>query len=185
MPSGIPGWLLRVVPASYEPSCNARRSASIPRRSVSQREARSGTGRRTFRITTDSNHNKPISEDLLDRRFAPTEIESSNRACAGDITYIAAREGWLSLAGVLDLFSRRVIGWSMSHGPESRVVLDALQMAVERRPKNGAVLFHSMAGRSMLPTPYGIFITQMASSRASVAKVIIGIMPSRKVSSAR
>lgn len=105
-----------------------------------------GKQRRKFRVTTQSDHDKPIAENLLDRHFAPAEIETPNRAWAGDITYIWTNEGWLYLAVVLDLFSRRVIGWSMSHRLETRLVLDALQMAVDRRPTIGAVLFHSDRG---------------------------------------
>lgn len=106
----------------------------------------SGKRRRAFRITTDSKHDFRTPENLLDRHFAPMELETINRVWAGDITYIQTREGWLYLAVVLDLFSRRVIGWSMSHSLESRLVLDALQMAVDRRGKDGAVLFHTDRG---------------------------------------
>jgi putative transposase len=105
-----------------------------------------GKRRRAFRVTTNSNHNRPVADNLLDRRFGPAEIGASNRVWAGDVTYIATREGWLYLAVVLDLFSRRVIGWSMSHSLESNLVLSALQMAVDRRPTIGAVLFHSDRG---------------------------------------
>lgn len=78
--------------------------------------------------------------------FGPAEIGAPNRAWGGDITYVWTNEGRLYLAVVLDLFSRRVIGWSMSHRLETRLVIDALKMAVERRPTIGAVLFHSDRG---------------------------------------
>jgi transposase InsO family protein len=70
-----------------------------------------GKQRKAFRVTTQSDHTKPVAENLLDRKFAPAEIGAPNRAWGGDITYMATREGWLYLAVVLDLFSRRVIGW--------------------------------------------------------------------------
>jgi putative transposase len=105
-----------------------------------------GKRRRRFRVTTQSDHNKSVADNLLDRHFAPVQIEEPNRAWAGDITYIWTNEGWLYLAVVLDVFSRRVIGWSMSHRLETRLVLDALQMAVDQRPMLGAVLFHSDRG---------------------------------------
>ena len=111
-----------------------------------------GKQRKRFRVTTQSDHKQPVAENLLDRHFAPTEIEASNRAWAGDITYIWTAEGWLYLAVVLDVFSRRVIGWSMSHRLETRLVLDALQMAIDRRPKIGAVLFHSDRGSQYAAT---------------------------------
>lgn len=109
-------------------------------------EAIRGKQRKRFRVTTQSDHDRPVADNLLDRHFAPEEIEATNRAWAGDITYIPTAEGWLYLAVVLDLFSRRVIGWSMSHRLETRLVLDALQMAVDRRPTVGQVLFHSDRG---------------------------------------
>jgi putative transposase len=105
-----------------------------------------GKRSRAYRVTTESNHRKPVADNVLDRRFDPREIALPNRTWAGDITYIRTREGWLYLAVVLDLFSRRVIGWSMSHRLESRLVLDALQMAVGRRRPGGGILSHSDRG---------------------------------------
>ena len=96
--------------------------------------------------TTDSDHKEPIAENLLDRRFSPEEIAAPNRCWAGDITYIWTAEGWLYLAVVLDLFSRMAIGWSMSHRMKTRFVLDALQMAIDRRGKPDGVLWHSDRG---------------------------------------
>jgi putative transposase len=67
-------------------------------------------GKRRFRVaTTDSNHKLPIAPNLLDRNFT---VEKPNRAWTGDVTYIATEEGWLYLAVVIDLFSRRIVGWS-------------------------------------------------------------------------
>jgi transposase InsO family protein len=105
-----------------------------------------GKQRKAFRVTTNSNHRKPIAANVLDRKFSPAEIASPNRVWAGDITYIRTREGWLYLAVLLDLFSRRVIGWAMSHSMESKLVLDALQMAVDRGRSTDGVLSHSDRG---------------------------------------
>ena len=85
---------------------------------------------RKFRQTTDSNHSMPVAENVLDRDFDPEE--PNTRWCA-DITYIPTREGWLYLAVVEDLFSRKVVGWSMGATMESRLVVDALEMALARR----------------------------------------------------
>ena len=63
---------------------------------------------RKFRCTTDSNHDLPVADNLLDRQFDPA---SPNESWVGDITYIPTREGWLYLAAVEDLYSRRVVGW--------------------------------------------------------------------------
>src|SRR5205807_1124802 len=85
---------------------------------------------RKFRCTTDSNHDLPVAENLLDRQFNPAK---ANEAWLADITYIPTREGWLYLAAALDLYSRRVVGWSMAGHLESRLVVDALELAVQRR----------------------------------------------------
>ncbi len=74
------------------------------------------------------------------------ETEASNRVWTSDITYLRTQEGWLYLAVVIELFSRRVIGWSMSHRLESRLILDALEMAADRRETATAVLVHSDRG---------------------------------------
>ena len=86
--------------------------------------------RRKFKQTTDSNHTLPVAENVLDRAFDPEE--PNTRWCA-DITYIPTREGWLYLAAVEDLFSRRIVGWSMDQTMTSRLVVDALEMALARR----------------------------------------------------
>jgi transposase InsO family protein len=96
--------------------------------------------------TTDSKHEYPIAENLVQRRFSPEEIGAPNRCWAGDITYIRTGEGWLYLAVVLDLFSRMVIGWSMSSSMESRFVLDALEMAIARRGVPHDLIWHSDRG---------------------------------------
>ena len=101
---------------------------------------------RAFKVTTDSNHGKPLAGNLLERHFAPAEIEAPNRVWTSDITYLRTREGWLYLAVVLDLFSRKIVGWSMSHRLESRLVLDALQMAADRRAVEHPLLVHSDRG---------------------------------------
>jgi len=102
--------------------------------------------RRRFRKTTDSNHKHPIAPNLLKRRFAITSIRARDRVWASDITYIDTMEGWLYLAVVLDLRSRRVVGWSMSQSLETPIVLDALRMALSRRQPSKGVLHHSDRG---------------------------------------
>jgi putative transposase len=102
--------------------------------------------RRRFRKTTDSKHGHPIAPNLLKRRFAINSIRARDRVWASDITYIDTMEGWLYLAVVLDLRSRRVVGWSMSQSLESTIVLDALRMALSRRQPRKGVLHHSDRG---------------------------------------
>jgi transposase InsO family protein len=98
---------------------------------------------RKFRRTTDSNHDLPVADNLLGRRFDPA---SPNESWVADITYIPTREGWLYLAAVEDLYSRRVVGWSMADHLESRLVVDALELAVRRRPPDEGLLAHSDRG---------------------------------------
>lgn len=86
--------------------------------------------KRKFRQTTDSNHTRPVAENVLDRDFNP---EEPNESWCADITYIPTREGWLYLAVVEDLFSRRIVGWSMDATMTSRLVVGALEMALAAR----------------------------------------------------
>jgi transposase InsO family protein len=103
-------------------------------------------GKRKFRVTTtDSKHNLPIAPNLLNRNFTPA---APNQAWVGDFTYIATDEGWLFLAVVIDLFSRKVVGWSMRPDMQRSLVIDALEMAwFARHPdKQAGLLFHSDRG---------------------------------------
>ena len=100
--------------------------------------------KRKFRQTTDSNHPHPVAENVLDREFAP---EEPNASWVADVTDIPTREGWLYLAVVVDLFSRMVVGWPMAATMTSRLVVDALEMAVVRRPEGSSDLVaHSDRG---------------------------------------
>ena len=99
---------------------------------------------RKFRCkTTDSNHPLPVADNILDRQFDPS---GPNEAWVADITYIPTGEGWLYLAIVEDLYSRMVVGWSMAATMESRLVVDALEMAVQRRLPCAGLLAHSDRG---------------------------------------
>src|SRR4051812_39118585 len=97
---------------------------------------------RKFRNTTDSDHPLPAADNLLGRQF---DAQSPNERWCADITYIPTREGWLYLAVVEDLFSRMVVGWSMDQTVESRLVVDALEMAIQRRrPEAGLLTIRMM-----------------------------------------
>jgi putative transposase len=85
---------------------------------------------RRFRTTTDSRHTKRIAPNLLERDFVAHEL---NRVVAGDITYIATSDGWLYLAVLLDLYSRRVVGWAMSDRIDTELALAALHAAASTR----------------------------------------------------
>jgi putative transposase len=110
---------------------------------------------RKFRCTTDSNHDLPVADNLLDRQFDPS---GANQAWVADITYIPTQEGWLYLAAVEDLYSRRVVGWSMADNLQSRLVVDALELAVQRRlPKQG-LLAHSDRGSQYASEHYQLLL---------------------------
>jgi transposase InsO family protein len=98
---------------------------------------------RKFRCTTDSNHPLPVAANVLDRQFDPS---GPNESWVADITYVPTREGWLYLAVVEDLYSRKVVGWSMAATMESRLVVDALEMAVSRRLPDEGLVAHSDRG---------------------------------------
>lgn len=96
-----------------------------------------------FVVTTDSNHSLPVAENLLDRDF---EASAPDRKWSSDISYIWTSEGWLYLGVVLDLFSRKVVGWSMGETLERSLVLGALEMARCGRQPGAGVLVHSDRG---------------------------------------
>lgn len=101
------------------------------------------TKRKFVPRTTDSRHDQPVARNILDRQF---QADLPNEKWAVDITYIPTDEGWLYLAGVIDLCSRRIVGWSMADHMRTQLPADALGMAiVQRRPGKG-VLHHSDRG---------------------------------------
>jgi transposase InsO family protein len=100
--------------------------------------------RRAFRvITTDSKHSYPVATNVLNRQFWAL---SPNEKWVSDITYIATGEGWLYLAAVLDVYSRKVVGWAMDKHMEVQLVASALQMATAHRQPGWGVLHHSDRG---------------------------------------
>ena len=95
---------------------------------------------RRFRTTTDSRHTKRIAPNLLERDF---DALAPNQVLAGDITYIATSDGWLYLAVLLDLYSRRVVGWAMSDRIDTELALSALHMAAATRPLEPDWIHHT------------------------------------------
>lgn len=107
--------------------------------------------KRKYVVTTDSKHHEPVAENILDRDFASSR---PNEKWVTDITYISTQEGWLYLAAVMDLFSRRIVGWSMSERIDTALVESALAMAVcQRRPEMG-LLHHSDRGVQYASSDY-------------------------------
>ena len=101
---------------------------------------------RQYQVTTDSKHTLPIAANVLARDFSVTPARPLNRVWVGDITYLATREGWLYLAVVLDVSSRRVIGWAMRHTIDTALTRDALLMALRTRRPAPGVLHHTDRG---------------------------------------
>lgn len=96
--------------------------------------------KKAYKITTDSNHSCSVSPNLLQGKF---DFEKPNQAWVGDITYIPTGEGWLYLAMVKDLCTRKVVGYAFSNRIDTRLTLDALNMAVRREQPQPGLIFHS------------------------------------------
>ena len=107
--------------------------------------------KRQFRVTTNSNHNYPIAPNRLNRQF---QVDAPNRVGVADITYIRTFEGWLYLAAVMDLFSRKIIGWSMSNTIDTNLSVAALKMAIYCRKPLKGLLHHSDRGVQYVSSAY-------------------------------
>ncbi len=117
-----------------------------------------GRGKRKYRVTTDSEHAQPVAENLVLRQFG---VKTPNTVWAADMTYVWTREGWLYLAVVIDLHSRRVVGWSMSERMTTNLPLAALQMAYERRRPPPGLLHHSDRGSQYASRAYRLALEGM------------------------
>ena len=99
--------------------------------------------KRRYKNTTDSNHNLPIAPNILNRDFYASAPDVKY---VGDITYISTGEGWLYLATVIDLYSRKVVGWSMNDTMKVSLVNDALSMAIKHRNPSRGLIWHTDRG---------------------------------------
>ena len=106
---------------------------------------------RKFVVTTNSKNTMQPAPDLLKRQFT---VDQQDKAWVSDTTFIATREGWLYLAVILDLFSRQVIGWSMSTKNNTELVQDALTMAIWRRGRVNDIIVHSDRGSTYASNLY-------------------------------
>ncbi len=102
-----------------------------------------GKAKKKFKATTNSRHNLPVAENLLEQNFV---AERPNTKWVGDITYVWTMEGWLYLAVILDLYSRQVVGWAMSDRLKSDFVIEALRQAIGRRNPGPGCILHSDRG---------------------------------------
>lgn len=99
--------------------------------------------RKKYKVTTNSNHQQPVFDNLLQRQF---DVPQTDQVYASDVTYIWTQEGWLYLAVVIDLCSRKVVGWSMSSRLKAQLVCDALTMAIWQRGPKAGLIHHSDRG---------------------------------------
>lgn len=124
--------------ANTDYSCSRKRIARLM-----QENGLVARKKRKFKVTTDSSHNYPISPNLLDRNFT---VKSVNEYWVSDITYINTMGRWLYLCVILDLCSRKVVGWSMASHMRADLAIDALDMAVTHRNPGKGLIFHSDRG---------------------------------------
>lgn len=115
-----------------------------------------GQGKRKYRVTTNSRHHLPVAPNLLAREFI---VDRPDTVWVSDITYIWTSEGWLYLAGVVDLYSRLVVGWSMSHRITKQLTLDALNQAIGRRHPPPGLMHHSDRGSQYAAGDYRNLLT--------------------------
>jgi putative transposase len=119
-------------------TCSRKRIARLMRKNAIRAKRK-----RKFVVTTDSKHDFKVAPNLLERNF---HVVTPNRVWLSDITYIPTNEGWLYLAAVMDLCSKRIVGWSMSSSLERTIVLDALRMAHRSRRPSSGLIHHSDRG---------------------------------------
>ena len=113
--------------------------------------------KRKFVNTTDSNHDLPVAENLLDRQFNPPRPD---QAWTSDITYIRTKTGWLYLAAVMELHSRKIIGWAMSPAMPAELVCRALRMALGQRQPGAGLILHSDRGSQYASHEYQALLKQ-------------------------
>jgi len=109
--------------------------------------------------TTDSRHGYGVAPNVLNREF---DVAEPNEAWAGDITYLWTQEGWLYLAVLLDLYSRKVVGWSLSHHVDSELVKGALEMAIGRRHPEAGLIHHTDRGSQYASHAYRDMLSENA-----------------------
>lgn len=107
--------------------------------------------KRKFVHTTNSNHHLPVAENLLNRQFNP---EAINQSWVTDITYIRTLSGWVYLAAVMDLFSRKIVGWAMAPHMRADLVISAMQLAIAQRQPEPGLIAHSDRGSQYAGAAY-------------------------------
>jgi putative transposase len=123
--------------------------------------------KRRFVKTTDSKHEFPIAPNLLQRDFT---ADAPNEIWVGDITYLDTREGWLYLAVLIDLYSRRVVGWAMSERIDTALAMGALNMALAQRKPSRGVIHHTDRGCQYASNEYRRLLRDIGADRSMSRK---------------
>ncbi len=123
--------------------------------------------KRRFRKTTDSNHPHPIAPNVLERDFY---VELPNTAWVTDVTYVWTHEGWLYLAAILDLFSRRVVGWAASANNDRALAMGALDRATSARSPATGLIHHSDRGSVYASGDYGDALAKLGAVKSMSRK---------------
>jgi transposase InsO family protein len=118
---------------------------------IMKQEGLQSKAAKRFKVTTNSQHTKPVAKNLLNRQFNPGCM---NKAWVADITYIQTTDGWLYLATVLDLHNRQIVGWSMGCRLVTALIEDALTMAIQRYKPTQGIIHHSDRGSQYCSTSY-------------------------------
>ncbi|MBB5547846.1 transposase InsO family protein, partial [Paraburkholderia fungorum] len=153
--------------AQYDQTCGSRRMSQELRRrghNAGRHRARNLMREAGVQVRVARTHQYPkggatatLAPNLLERAF---DVAMPNRVWAGDVTYVWTQEGWLYLAVVMDLFSRRVVGWACSASPDTNLVIRALRLALDvRRPASG-LMFHSDQGCQYTSHVFRYFLSQ-------------------------
>ncbi len=124
-------------------------------RRLMQQQGMKPVWKRKFIHTTDSKHGLPIAENILNRQF---QVQQPNTAWVADITTIRTRSGWLYLAAVLDLYSRKIVGWAMAPNMAAELVCAALQMAITQRNPAAGLVVHSDRGSQYASEKYQLLL---------------------------
>ncbi|MGF7036766.1 transposase InsO family protein, partial [Paenibacillus mucilaginosus] len=104
-----------------------------------------------YKATTNSNHNMPVHDNILNQQF---KVEAPNKVWVTDITYVATGEGWLYLASVMDLYSRKIVGWATGARMTRELVIEALELAYKRQKPAPGLIHHSDRGSQYASSDY-------------------------------
>jgi len=127
-----------------------------------------GKQEKKFRIsTTDSNHSGRVAPDLLKRKF---DVLQPNSVWVSDVTYIRSFKGWLYLCVIIDLYSRKVVGWSISENNDSNLVCDSIRLAISKRNPGKGLIFHSDRGTNYCSRETRLLLIQNGIRRSNSRK---------------